>query len=179
MQYEKKVIKEITKEYKHIKVLPQNTTLNDLVKTKVDAILTVNGSIGLDGALLNIPVINATRNNPHINYNFNIHPNNIKQLKDVILNFKKHKKKFKIDKKEIYEFYGMRSIFFTRYWFFDNLENISKEIGTHYDLHDPLFYDYWVKKYQNFDEAKIKNKLKRYFNSKNNFLLNNNNLGNF
>ena len=179
MQYEKKVVNEITKEYKHIKVLPKNTTLNDLVKTKVDAILTVNGSIGLDGALLNIPVINATRNNPHINYNFNIHPNNIKQLKDVILNFKKHKKKFKIDKKEIYEFYGMRSIFFTRYWFFNNLENISKEIGTHYDLHDPLFYDYWVKKYQNFDEAKIKNKLKRYFNSKNNFLLNNNNLGNF
>ena len=179
MKYEREVIERVIKNYKHIKVLHKNTTLNDLVETKVDAIFTVNGSIGLDGALLNIPVINASNNNPHINYNFNIHPKNIKELKDIILNFEKYKKKLKINKDEIYEFYGMRSVFFTRNWFFSNLEKISKEIDNHYNLHDPIFYDYWIKNYKKFDETKIKEKLKKYFDSKNVFLLENNNLGNF
>ena len=179
MKYEREVIKRLTKKHKHIRVLPKDASLNDLVKTKVDAILTVNGSIGLDGALLNIPVINASMNNPHVNYNFNIHAKNIKHLKNIILNFKKYKKKLRINKNQIYEYYGMRSIFFTRYWFFNNLEKITKEIGTHYNLHDTLFYDYWVKNYRKFDETKIKNKLNKYFNSNDIFLLDNDNLGNF
>ena len=85
----------------------------------------------------------------------------------------------KINKDEIYEFYGMRSVFFTRNWFFSNLEKITKEIDNHYNLHDPIFYDYWTKNYKKFDETKIKKKLKKYFDSKNIFLLDNNNFGNF
>ena len=57
--------------------------------------LTSHGSVGLEYAHFKIPVINATNNNPHINYNFNINPRDIKHYK-YILN---HLYKYKIQKK--------------------------------------------------------------------------------
>ena len=179
MKYERDVTNNAVKKYNNIKVLDKNTTLNDLVKIKVDAIFTVSGTIGVDGALLNIPVINASKNNPHINYNFNIHPKNIKQLKDIILNFKKYKNKLKIDRNEIYEFYGMRNVFFSKNWFFNDLTKTSKEIGGFHNFHKSTFYDYWIKNFNKFNEKKIKTDLEKYFYSKNIFLLNNKNLGNY
>ena len=76
IKYERDVTKNILKKYPKIKILNKNTTLNDLLKIKVDAVFTVNGTIGFDLALLGVPVINASLNNPHINYKFNLHPKN-------------------------------------------------------------------------------------------------------
>ena len=39
-----------------------------ILNINVDAVFTVNGTIGFDFAILGIPVINASLNNPHINY---------------------------------------------------------------------------------------------------------------
>ena len=157
--------------------MDQNITLNELSKNKVDAVFTVNGTIGMDCAEINLPVINASINNPHINYSFNIHPKNLRELEKIIFNFKKIRKNFKINKKEIYEYYGMKNIFFSKNWFFDSYEDILIELKSYHNLNKPIFYDYWTKKHTNF-KVKI-NKLEKYFNSKNLFCLNNNNIGTF
>ena len=44
------------------------------------------GSVGIEYAALGIPVINATVNNPHINYGFNINPSSLKNYKKVLNN---------------------------------------------------------------------------------------------
>ena len=64
--------------------------------------------------IITFPVINASINNPHINYKFNFHPKNKKELKKIILNFKKEKKKLKINKGELYENYFMRNIYYDK-----------------------------------------------------------------
>ena len=93
VKYERDVTKHALKNFPNIKLLDKKTTLNDLLNINVDAVFTVNGTIGFDFAILGIPVINASLNNPHINYDFNYHPRNEKQLKNIIFNFKKIKLK--------------------------------------------------------------------------------------
>ena len=43
----------------------------------------------MEYAYLDIPVINATRNNPHINYNFSINPLSLSDYKNKLNNLKK------------------------------------------------------------------------------------------
>lgn len=179
MRYEREVTENVCKNYKNIKILNKNVSLNDLSRIKVDAVFTVNGTIGVDCPLLNIPVINASINNPHINYSFNYHPKNIKELENIILNFKKYKNQLKIKKNEIYEFYSMRNIFFSKKWFFKDLDKITKGVKSYHNLHKPLFFDYWLKNYSSFNEKDIKEKLKNYSYSDNIFHLNNNNIGTY
>ena len=62
--------------------------------------LTVYGSVGLEYAYFNIPVINASINNPHGNYNFNLNPQSIEEYEKLILSIKDIK--ISINKNEIY-----------------------------------------------------------------------------
>ena len=179
IQYERKVAKGVCSKYKNIHLLPSNITHNDIAKLKIDAVFTVNGTIGIDYPIFNIPVVNASRNNPHINYNFNFHPKTINELKNIILNFKIHKKKIEIKKDEIYEYYSIRNIFFSKNWFFSDIEKSIKEIGNYHLLWREEFYNYWIKNFDQFDEKITIENIQNYFNSKNIFLLNNDNLGKF
>lgn len=179
IKYEREVTKNILKHYPKVKLLDKDTTLNDLVKINVDAVFTVNGTIGFDFAILGINVINSSQNNPHINYKFNFHPKNEKELKYLILNFKKFKDKLKIKKKDLYEFYAMRNIYFTRNWFFKDLDETTKNIGSYHNFHKPLFYSYWTKNFETFDKQKTMKFLNKFLYSNKIFLLNNENLGSY
>ena len=50
---------------------------NQLIKEGIDAVITCHGSIGAEYPFFNKLVLNASTSNPHINYNFNIHPKKI------------------------------------------------------------------------------------------------------
>jgi len=84
---------------------------------------------------------------------------------------------FKINKNEIYEYYAMKNIFFSKDWFFDSYEDVLLELKSYHNLGKPIFYDYWLNKYPNIN-VKL-DKIEKYFNSKNLFCLNNNNIGVF
>ncbi len=179
IQYERVVTKNILKKFPKVRILHKNTTLNDLHNIKVDAVFTVNGTIAFDFALLGTPVANCSLNNPYINYNFNFHLKNESELKNFIFNFEKEKKKLKIKKYELYQCYGMRNIFFTRNWFFNNLDETTKEVGSYHKLHKPVFYNYWVKNFNNFDKEYTQKKIVEFIESKRIFLLDNQNFGNY
>jgi len=179
IKYERDVTKNILKKYPKIKILNKNTTLNDLLKVKVDAVFTVNGTIGFDFALLGVPVINASLNNPHINYKFNLHPKNEIELKNLILNYDVAIKNLKIKKKQLFEFYAMRNIYFSKKWFFTNLDDTTEKIGSFHNFHKPIFYNYWVKNFDKFNENQTKKRINNFIKSKKIFLLNNQNLGNY
>ena len=75
------IINELKKYFKNIKILPSNTSHHNIINSGIDFVLTVNGSVGIEYAYNKIPVINASINNPNINYNYNIHPKSIKEYK--------------------------------------------------------------------------------------------------
>lgn len=179
IKYERDVVKKNIKNYKNIILLPKNITHNQIAKEGINAVFTVHGTVGLDYALLKIPTINASLNNPHINYSFNYHPKNIKELEDFILNLKKKIKNYKVNKKEILEYYSMKNIFFSKDWLFQDYERTLKEVGGYHEVWKLHFYNYWVNKISKNKHNKICNDIKKFINSKNHNLLNNNNLGTF
>lgn len=176
IDFERKVVENICNNFPNIKILPQNITHQQIVKMGVDAVLTVNGTIGVDYPILGVPVINASKFNPHINYKFNIHPKSIKQLEKIILDFKKIKNKFKINRREVYEYYAMRNVFFSKNCFFKDLDELIENVGNYHAIFRPTFYDYWVKNFEFYktDMEKAKINIHNYIKKNDIFLLNNN-----
>ena len=95
----------ISKKYKKFKILPKETFNNDIFREKVDAVITVFGSVGHEYPLFGIPVINASKVGPHQNYNFNYYPKNIKHYTHLIKNVKKLKVNKKKKRKKFMSLY--------------------------------------------------------------------------
>ncbi len=81
---------------------------------------------------------------------------------------------------EIYNFYAIKNVFFSKNWFFTDFEKTIKSVQSYHNLWKPLFYTYWIaQEYPNYNNIKLKNRLKNFISSSENFCLNNNNLGKF
>ncbi len=141
-----KIIFSILKKYKNIKILPNNYSHKQIISEKVDFVLTQHGSVGFEYPLFKIPVINSSYNNPQVGYKFNLNPKNIYEYERLLLNLKKIKqKKFKIDKKKIYEFYFMRYLYIDRNWLFNDQDKMVKSIGGWDNMMNENFYEYSMK----------------------------------
>jgi len=147
------VIQEIIKKYPRIKLLPNEYSHKQIIKEKIDFVLTCYGSVGVEYPYFNIPVINASINNPHINYNFNFNPKSKKDYKSILKRLNKIKNR-KYSKKEIYEYYFMRNIFTDKNWLINDLSKMVKFVGGYDGMWSSKFYEYWIrhlniKKHQN------------------------------
>ena len=141
-----KIIFSKFKKYKNIKILPNNYSHKQIISEKVDFVLTQHGSVGFEYPLFKIPVINSSYNNPQVGYKFNLNPKNIYEYERLLLNLKKIKqKKFKIDKKKIYEFYFMRYLYIDRNWLFNDQDKMVKSIGGWDNMMNENFYEYSMK----------------------------------
>jgi hypothetical protein len=136
-------IKDFVTRFPNIKIIPSNSSHHSLVQD-IDLLLTCYGTIAHEYSYFNIPVINASRNNPHINYNFSIHPSNINDYKNKILNAKSIK--LKISKNEIFEFVYMRYLS-NKIGYFINLNKFFK----HYKFKDiysqEKLYSFFIKNF--------------------------------
>ena len=76
----------VINENPHFKLLPDEYPHKKIVENGIDVVLTGYGSVGIEYALLGVPVINASVNNPHKNYNFNLHPKNLSEYENLLCN---------------------------------------------------------------------------------------------
>ena len=74
MSETKKLVDNFFKPHSKFTILPSDSSHIQLIDEGVDFALTMYGTIGFEYAVMNIPVINASLNNPHIAYDFNINP---------------------------------------------------------------------------------------------------------
>jgi len=105
------IVNEILSKYPRIKLLDQNTSHKQIVHDGIDFVLTTHGTVGFEYAAMGITVINASLTNPHIGYDFNIHPSSRKEYINLLLNLT-DKVKIEISNNDIYEFYYMRHYYF-------------------------------------------------------------------
>jgi hypothetical protein len=158
-------VNELIKKYPKIKKIPNETSHKQIIREGINVVLTVFGSVGVEYAALGIPVINASVNNPHINYNFNIHPTNLKEYKKTLNNL--HKIKLKIKKEEIYESYFMRHFFWDESWLFDDYNKFMQKVGGFDGIHSDLFYEYWLNYFKIEDLEKSLTRFQKFIDSKN------------
>jgi hypothetical protein len=160
----KKIIDNFLFKYNKIHYIPSNISHHQIINEGINFALTVYGTVGAEYAYKKIPVINASINNPHICYKFNLHPKNLKEYKSVILNLKKIKIKMNIIK--IYEFYFMRNIYYWHNWLGLKYRDFIDRIGGYNNQFNYLAYKQWLK------EFKVK-KHKKIIKTINNFIKSN------
>ena len=146
------ILKELLKKYKNVKWIEPQTSNSQLIKEGIDLALTVDGSIGIEYPYFNIPVINASENNAHINYKFNYHPRNLNEYENKINNF--YKLKQKIKNNEIFECYFMNFLYFKNNWFFSSFDEVINYHGGNFTN---LYKSEKIYKYlnDNFDSNKL------------------------
>jgi len=151
----KEIIDKFLKRYPSIIYIPNDYSHNQLLREGINVALTCFGSIAHEYPLLNKLVVNCSLNNPHINYNFSLHPKNIKNYKNIL--FKLHSVKNNVRKNELYEFYAMFNIL-RKGWLIDEYNSLVRSRGMNF-IFLPDFYNYWIKK--NFKVSKHEQILKK------------------
>ena len=166
-----KIIDKICSKYKNIKVLPNNYSHNQIISEGINFVLTCYGSVGVEYAYFKIPVINASLNNPHVAYNFNIQPKNKKDYIDIILNLKKYINfGRKISKEEIKEYYFMRHLYLDKNWIIQDLNKMLKYVGGYDNMWSHKFYNYYLENLTKQKHKQIIKNIQNFINSKNNYI---------
>jgi capsule polysaccharide export protein KpsC/LpsZ len=156
----KEVIDNFIDKYPKFILLPPDSSHNQIIEEGIDVALTVYGTIGFEYAALGIPVINCSLNNPHIAYNFNLHPKNVDQYKDLLMNLST--KKLNIDIHEVYEYYYMKNIYNTEDLFFNNYQLVIKRLGGYSKQFTNDIYDFWISEWTPEKNRKILNGIEVY-----------------
>ena len=156
-------VKSLIKKFKNVKWLSPETSHNQIIKEGINAALTIHGTVGSEYPYFNIPVVNSSINNPHMNYSFNYHPKNIKELEKIILNLPKMNKKIK--KEEILEFFYMHHLLPSYDWLGRNIKELLKKSKSL-----KLFYssiDTYHSIAQKVNEEEVLQSLKTFLNTDN------------
>ena len=157
------VIETFIERYPKFTLLSSDASHHQIISEGIDLALTVYGTIGFEYAALNIPVINASLNNPHIAYDFNIHPKNIEEYRDILMNL--DTLNFKINRQQVYEYYFMRFIYNTENIFFDNYTAVLERLGGYTKQFSPSTYELWCNEFSLEKHEKILTALEKFIDS--------------
>lgn len=161
----KKIIDKFLSKYNKIKLIDSKYSHHQIIQEGIDFALTTWGSIGHEYPFFNILVINASVNNPHINYNFNLNPKNLNAYKKILNNLHVlKKKKIKINKSELLEFYAMHYVL-KKDWLFIDLKKTAHDLGGYNKLFTTRIYKEWLKEINIIRHNKIINQLKLFLKS--------------
>ena len=156
------IVLRLLKKYKNVKWIPPEVSHNQIIKEGINAALTIHGTVGSEYPYFKIPVVNACKNNPHMNYNFNFHPQNKKELKRIILKLPNIKKNIK--KNEISEFFFMHHILPSYNWLGINMKEIVKKKKIKHFFSSDVSY-YLIS--EKVNEPEVLKQLEKFLNTDN------------
>ena len=114
-------------------------------------------------AALGVPVINASSNNPHVAYTFNLNPDSVVEYKKMLLDLENLN--FSPQKDEVYEYYYMRNIYNTENLFFRNYQKTIELIGGYKFQFTHEIYQRWISEFDHNLHYLIIDKVKRFIES--------------
>lgn len=167
-----KEVFKLKKSNKKLKILKKNFPNNYLQNLGINFGLTVYGTIAAELARYGIRIINASKNNPHSEYNFSITPKNIKQYENLLLNLNKVKRKFKYKKNDLYLYHFVKNYITKNHLIFKNTNKFfefKKKVPLRYTS---KIYDYWLKDFDLRQHNSIINDMKNFIESKKYLTLN-------
>ena len=168
-----KTINDFVSRYKKIVLIPNKTSHHQLIDEGINIVLTVYGSIGLEYAAKNITVINASQNNPHISFDFNIHPKSKEELKNIILNLDNYVN-LDLFSDDVYKCYYMKFRYHNYNIFFNDFKSVEKHLGGHKSLFSSKIYDYWINYFNPNIHNQITINLEKFLLSKKEYKLKSN-----
>ena len=160
----KEIIDNFVAKYPKLTLLPADASHHQIIAEGIDVALTVYGTIAFEYAALGIPVINNSLNNPHIDYNFNLHSKDIEDYRSLLLEL--NHLDFSIDKQQVYEYYFMQYIYNKDDLFFNSYSDTIEEIVGYQKQFTPAIYEKWIDEYTPERHADIIETLKLFIDSK-------------
>jgi hypothetical protein len=149
----KEIIDTFIARYPKFTLLPSDASHHQIIAEGIDCALTSYGTIAFEYAALGVPVINASQNNPHIAYDFNVHARDVEHYRALLADLPNLK--LNIDIRKVYEYYFMRYIFNTEDLFFDSYNDAVKELGGYAQQFTPAAYDRWLKEWSPEKHEKV------------------------
>lgn len=157
------VINSFIEKYPKFNILPADSSHHQIIAEGINVALTTYGTIGFEYAALGIPVVNASLVNPHIAYNFNLHPATIEEYSEVLRGLDHIA--LNIDKNEVYEYYFMKFIFNTNDWLFSNYKQMEAELGGYNEQFTSKVYELWLREWTPERHDEIKSVLNSFVES--------------
>lgn len=136
-----KVVDDLLQRYPKITLIPSNSSHHQVISEGVNAVLTIYGTVGFEYAALGIPVVNCSNNNPHIRYDFNLHPKNVEEYTKVIMNL--DSVSLDMDISKVHEYYYMKNIFYGNQNIFLDYQKALESVGGYHGQFTPRIYEYW------------------------------------
>ena len=144
-----------------IKKISNNYSLHQIKDENIDFVLTVHGTAALEFALINGPkVINASKNNPHFNYNFSISPKNFEEYVDTLNNLENIKLKRRLLILKKYIDIILSDIYNDKNWLLD--QNKLMETLKMDNQFSENFYLYWMKNFTEYNHNEIISRIKKF-----------------
>lgn len=153
----KEIIDSFIARYPKLTLLPADASHHQIIAEGIDLALTSYGTIAFEYAALGIRVINASMNNPHIAYDFNLHVPDPETYRRMLLDL--DELDCQIKTRQIYEYYFMRHIYNTEDIFFESYEKAIEEIGGYNAQFTHLAYEKWIAEWTLRRHEKIVNAL--------------------
>jgi hypothetical protein len=161
----------ISKKYKNINWIDPKISNKQLIEEGINITLTVHGTVGSEFPFFNVPVVNASLNNPHVHYNFNINPVDLEGYYKTIKRLHLIKKD-KIKRKELLEYFYMHNLYFDKSWILDEPEKFIKKIANNKNIYkNKNVFKYLNNELTNHRKETINLILRNFFNTKNYCLL--------
>ncbi len=121
------IIDELVRKFPRFRLIDSRTSHHQLIEEGIDVVLTVYGTIGHEYAARGVTVINASTCNPHIAYNFNLHPKTVDEYERILLDLDRCK--LSIDLNEVYEYYYCKFLGQFDDWLFDDYQAFIERVG--------------------------------------------------
>jgi len=159
----KEIIDSFVEKYPRFTLLPADSSHHQLIAEGIDVALTVYGTIAFEYAALGMPVINASAHNPHVAYDFNLHPKSIEEYECLLLNLEELA--LPVDKQQVYEYYFMKHIYSTENWLFKDYSQMIEDIGGYKEQFTPKVYEKWLSEWTPEKHTQIIKTLQQFVDS--------------
>lgn len=101
-------IRDFLTRFPQLTLLPDSISHHQIIDEGISVVLTVHGTIGFEYAFLGVPVVNASRVNPHVRYPFNYHPQTVAELDMLLSNLHNLKKPDEHDKDLARQYFAVK-----------------------------------------------------------------------
>jgi hypothetical protein len=163
LQGTKEIIDYFVERFPKLTLLPSDASHHQIISEGIDLALTCYGTVGFEYAALGIPVVNASMNNPHIAYNFNIHAKDVDHYRKLLMNIDDIH--IKINRQEVYEYYFMKFIFNTENIFFEDYQGFLNNIGDYENQFSSVAYEKWLAEWTLEKHLNISESIRKFIES--------------
>ena len=159
------IIKELIDKYPKFNLIPSDTSHHQLIDEGIDCALTTYGTIGWEYAALGKLVVNASLSNPHIAYNFNLHPKSIDEYERILMNLPDQQ--LDIDINEVYEYYYMKLRSDNmQNWLFRDYDSFIEDIGGYRNQFTSISYQKFIDEFSHDRHNRALSLLNNFIESK-------------